>query len=676
MKTLFSKVGPLWLLLISSFAWANEWQANLITDEQTAAFKIDLPDDLNISELIQLAVEFDGIDVTATMNFEEGDLIFQPIEVVAAGQHTVELVQLQVDGSFSVKQAWSFEHKLKRTEGKRPSEQDIAAAENWLRSATVQSNNTLELSQRLAQHNIDNSPRALILSGAGQTSANLTGDNWQVRGYSNYFVQSESSQSLTGESVDIGEYQISASRQDELLNSSLTLGHHSLGVNSNLISQTQRRGVYAGLSDSSERVSAKLFSFRPDSLVGNSHFTGLSEPESRVDGVMATVKPFSIDHDALKITTLYYDGEGTTSGASVSDNSPRADGSGWSIGFDKGLLDGKVDLAGEYARANFNADSDDSGFEQEKSDAISLSLSLHPFDNWMLNNIPADLNFGLSYQKIDTFFASLANPSLAADREVSTAYSYFYWNRFSANIQLSHETNNVDDLEGLPTDRLRTAAWSGNYAFAPQQGGMTWLGAPYLQLSGMAADLGRKDTPINYLGQDLDNETYSTTLGGGSTYSDWYWSLSYTRSEFEDETNLIGDTQNRFTTLAAGWSPSSKLTLYSDLQYGKFESDSDDSTSYTTNWNVGTNATITEKLTLNINYNLNLAGGDNDQPDRQLINAELGWTIRTATQNNPGIAFAVRGAMENYNENSATNYDDNYQVFAVIRLTAPFSAKY
>lgn len=677
MKKHFSKLSPLLILALSSPAFALDWEADIITDESGSAFKIDLPDDLDISVLTQLAVELDGFDITAAMGFEQGDLTFQPMESLSAGEHTVKLVLLQADGSYQVKQTWQIKPQTDTVQVSEPSETQLAAAENWLRSGSVNSSNSVELSQRLSQHNIDQSTRGFILSGAGQTSADLKGENWQIKGYSNYFLQSEQSLSPTGQSVDIGEYQLSASRQDEKLNSSLTLGHHSLGVNSNLMSLSQRRGVYLGMSDTSERVSAKAFSFRPDSLVGSSHFTGLTEPESRVDGFVASVKPFSADPDALKISTLYYDGEGSTTGAAVTDNSPRADGSGWSVGIDKGFMDGKLALAGEYARASFNSDIDDATSEKEKSDAVTLQLTANPFDELLFNDIPADLNFGLTYQRIDTFFASVANPGLAADREVTSAYSNFYWNRFSANLQLSHETNNVDDLSGLPTDRLRMANWNGSYAFDQQTDGLAWLGTPFVQLSGLAADLERKDTPDSYIGPDTNNLTSSTTLGGGSSYSRWYWSASYTFSEFDDQADVIGDTQNHFTTLSAGWNPTSKLSLYSDIQYGVFETDTDDATTYNTNWNLGLNSRLTDKINLSVNYNLNLAGGDNDVPDRQLVNAELGWTVRTASQNNPGIALAIRGAMENYHGNSAsTDTDDNYQIFAIIRVTAPFSGNY
>lgn len=681
MKNHFYKVCTgLLSLFACTYVLADDWQANLLVDPSSPyLFSIDLPDDMDIGLLTRLAVELDGIDITATLGYENNDFVFSPMEPLLAGSHTVKLVILQTDGSYELKGQWQFETNATATvpTTNEISPQQQAEAEQWLRSSSFSSNNSVELSQRIADHNLNNLPRHTILSGAGDAAAELEGNNWQVSARTNYFLQSEQALSMTGNSFDIGEYQIAAKRHGEWLDTGIKLGHYSYGINSQLLSAEQRRGASVELADVNERVSTQVFAFRPDAIVGNNHFTGLSKPDNRIDGVSATIKPFSSDENALKITSLYYDGKGSTSGTGISGDGNVAEASGWSLALDKSFFAGKLTLSGEYARANYDSDGNAGEANEEKSDAFKFLLETRPFNDLTLADVPADILLGLSYQRIDTFFASLANPGLAADRDVTTVYTNFNWNRFSANLQLSHETNNVDDLEGLPTDRLRNVSWSGNYAFDQQQDNLAWLGSPYLQLSGFIAKLDRKGTPDNYQGYDTDNASTSVTLGGGSNYENWYWNLSHSYSEFDDHTGVTSDTISRFTTLGGGWRPSSRLSFNSDIQYGVFESQSNHSTAYTTNLNLGVQSLlIPNKLDLGLNYNLNLAGGDNDSPDRHLINAEIGWTFITASKNNPGIALAIRGSMENYHDNSAqTTSDDNYQVFAILRCTAPFSSQ-
>jgi hypothetical protein len=206
---------------------------------------------------------------------------------------------------------------------------------------------------------------------------------------------------------------------------------------------------------------------------------------------------------------------------------------------------------------------------------------------------------------------------------------------------------------------------------------LSWLGSPYLQFSGFVARLDRKETPDNYLGIETDNASNSTTLGVGSNYERSYLNASYTWSEFEDHAEVSSDTVSHFISLGGGWRPSDRLSFNADAQYGTFETRLTRQTAYTSNFNLGVRSLlIPNKLDLALNYNLNLAGGDNDSPDRQLLNAELGWTYLPASKNNPGVAFALRGALERYHGHEQLSlYEDNYQVFAIVRITAPFAAR-
>lgn len=679
MKTKLFLYSPLLFVILCSPAVNANWQAELIKDGSRGHFLvIDLPEELDINTLARLAVELDGIDITAAMGFENGDLTYTPLEPLATGSHLLKLVMLSSDGQQPIQQ-WQFETEAGQTAAPETnqtiSSSQLDAAENWLRSGHFNSDNSLEISQRFSDHNTPGETRRFVMSGAGVSNGSIQGDNWEVKARANYFLQSEQDLSLTGNSLDIGEYQISALRQGDWGQTRLRLGEQSLGLNSTLLSPYQRRGASLLISDSHERVSAQVFALRPDALVGADHFTGLSQPESRIEGFTASIKPFSDDADALTVTAVYYDGDGSATGVGISGNEPIADGRGWSLAMDKNLFEGKLTLFGEYAHASFDSDGDDGPAEREDSQAYTLLMESYPFEslNWQAQ--PVDWLFGLRYERIDTFFASLANPGLAADRDVTSAYSHLYWNRFSANLHLSHETNNVDDLSGLPTDRLRNASWSGTYAFEQQQDNLAWLGAPYLQFSGFIARLDRKETPDNYEGIETDNASNSATIGIGSNYETTYINAGYTWSEFEDHAEVSSDTVSHFISLGGGWRPSDRLSFNADAQYGTFETRLTRQIAYTTNLNVGVRSLlIPNKLDFSINYNLNLAGGDNDSPDRHLMNAELGWTYLTASKNNPGVAFALRGALEQYHGHEQTSlYQDNYQVFAIVRITAPFA---
>jgi len=58
------------------------------------------------------------------------------------------------------------------------------------------------------------------------------------------------------------------------------------------------------------------------------------------------------------------------------------------------------------------------------------------------------------------------------DRETTRSYANLIWGGVSASLQVSHVSNNVDDLAWVPTDRL-IASGSGFARARMQQGGLS-----------------------------------------------------------------------------------------------------------------------------------------------------------------------------------------------------------
>jgi len=665
-------------LSISTLSFAD-WSANFEPpSKSTSSLKIVLPEELDIITLTTLGVELDGIDITALLSLDGSNFLYTPIEPLANGQHTIRLVMFDNDGNTVPKNDWSFTITETDTTSLVPSEQQIQQAEAWIRSSSFEADTLTEFSNRAHQHNIGSAPDHSIISGAGNVRGALQGEKWSVDAQGNYLIQSDTDLALTGNALDLGEYKISANYDGTSVSTGMTLGHHDIGINSMLFSSFQRRGVSAHIADNTDRISANAFAFRPKTQVGARDFTGLSDSNDRLEGVSASVKPFSNDQHALKITGIYYDGEGDTGGIGIGGEQEVSTGSGYGLILEKKLLEGKLDFRAEYARAHYDADGSAALAPEDRSDAISMLLEARPFENLILLDKYMDIVIGAKYERIDTFFESLANQGIAADRDAITVYSNLYWGSFSANLQFVNETNNVDDLISSPTDEFQNIAWSTNYAFNPQTGARAWLGAPYLNFSGFISTLEREDTPSGYLGNDTDNASNSITLGGGSNYKDWYWSASHTYASLEDDTNTTSDTVSNYSSLSAAWTVSDRLELNGDLQYGIFEDQDNDTESYSTNMNFGLrSALIKNKLDLSLTYNLNLANGDNDSPDKHIINSELGWTIQQTGNNRPGLSLALRGSMEKTNANTTTTTDETqYQLFAIFRITAPYSSNY
>lgn len=682
-------VNFLVIITLSQLSLINIAQADWSVDfhpptQQRPSLVIDLPDNLDLEILMTLAVELDGIEITSVLSFEGGDFLYTPIEPLNNGDHFIRLVIVNPDGSVVDKAQWTFKTSQLYSSNNNNnndslSEQEkIKNTEAWLRSASFNADTLTEFSHRIRQKHTPFAPDRSIISGSGNVQGNIQAGKWTVNANTNYLLQSDTNLALTGNLIDIGEYNLTVDYSGDLFNAGATLGHHDIGIESLLFSSFNRRGTSVYLEDKNSRVSANAFALRPQALAGTREFTGVADSDNRVEGVSATIKPFSNDSDALKVTGLYYEGEGSTGGIGIEGEDQFATGSGWGLIVEKSFLEGKIDFRGEYAHALYDADASESALPEDKSDAFSFLIETRPFDNLLVFEKQLDLTLGAKYERVDTFFQSFANQGIAADRDVVTAYSSLYWGGLSADLQLANETNNVDDLSSSPTDRLQSIIWNTNYSFELQPKVTNWTGSPYLSFSGFVSTLDRQKTPTGYAGFDTDSISTSFTFGGGSSYEHWYWSASHTYSEFNDRTKSTSDTVSNLSNLGLGLTISDRLDINTSLQHSSFEDKTNNTTSYSTNVLFGLRSIlIADTLDLNLNYNLNLAGGDIDSPDIHIINSELEWTLVQARQNRPGLAFAVRGSMEMTNGNTTPPEDETqYQVFTVLRISAPLSTEY
>lgn len=664
-------------------AQAAEWQARFDAPEgPQEAMRIDLPEHLDLNTLMTLGVELDGVDITAMLSMEGTDFTYTPIEPLAPGAHRVALVVLHADGSMEPQQQWQFTlggapeaHASSRraADDVATDEAQVAEAEAWLRSASFQSDNMMELSHRMMDANLAGGTDRTILSGAGDMRGEAQAGQWTVSSRADYMVQSDHDLALTGETADIGEYHVTADYAGELVTGGVTLGHHDLGLNSYLFSNFYRRGASARLGAANDRVKGSVFAFKPEAVTGVDDMTGLAEDNNRLEGGTFSLKPFSGEAGALQVTTLYYDGEANDAGTGIVGGSGMAAGSGWGVIADKGFANDRVLLRGEYTQADYDADGAAGVFAGDTGSAFALALETRPFEQLSFGGQPADLVTGLRYEKIDTFFRSLANPGLAADRNAWTAYGNFYWNALSMNLQLVDETNNVDDLAGAPEDRLQHLTLNSTYSFNPQEGNLAWLGTPYVNAAVFLATMNREKTPSGYTGFDTDTISRSFTLGGGTSYNRWYWGANHTWAEFDDHANNAGDTLTTITGVYAGWNISDGWDVHGSMQFGSMRDRTQASNAFDTTMNFGvTGMIIPNLLRANFDYNMNLSDGDGDIPDRHIVNSEVEWMLVEPRTNRPGLALALRGAMED-SYGSTTQDGTVYQVFSLFRVKAPLA---
>ena len=651
------------------------WQASLAPPQEGDSYapleelRIQIPDDVPFDVLLQLGLEVDAIDVTPLLAFENQIFSYRPQQALQPGEHELRLIEMTETGEVIERGTWSV------LVSGDAAFADASPIQNPL---SLSATNSVEFSQRLDDKGFENMPSRGQVAGGGYGDLAYSSGRWSVTGNGNYLIETQKDRSATGRRFDLGEYNFTTRFDGADFVGQVAFGHQSLNVDNYIVSPYSRRGLSASLGTADEVISVTGFSFQPESTVGSDNFTGLGDPDNRLMGLQATAHPVPAWGKDFSVTGIYYGGQGSQDGFGVGGESITNEGDGWGITVERFMFDRSLQLTGQFARANFEQGDVVFGDDTVTGDALSLALAYTPFQSEEIGGEYLSLTLGARYERVDTFFNSLANPYLTADRDGLLLYGDLNWGNFSANAQGLYQENNVDDLDDLPTEKLVSLQFSGNYyptVEPPAEGETDWLGQPYLNLSVGSAGNKRIETPAAYLGSDTDNQSYSITVGGGSSYGAWGWQVSETYSGFLDRTDESSDTSNYLTDLSAHWTINDRVELNGGMQWNRFRDKDFDTRNNTINVNFGLQAEIIpETLKSYLNYNLNLLTGDGDTPDNTVANGEIEWTIFPPTENRVGIALAFQGLLENRDGNDDKSFDGtDWQVFSLLRVSAPVS---
>ncbi|TQV78489.1 hypothetical protein [Denitrobaculum tricleocarpae] len=630
---------------------------------------IRIPDDVPFEILLRLGLEVDAIDVTPLLAFEDQSFTYRPQQALEPGEHELRMIELTPDGEVIARGSWVLFVS---------GDAGIADVSPDVDPFSLSATNSVEFSQRLDDKGFSNQPARGQVSGGGYADTAYSAGRWSVTGNANYLLETQKARSSTGRRFDLGEYNFNTRFDGEDIFGQVALGHQSLDIDNYIMSNYSRRGLSASLGSADEMIAVTGFSFLPESTVGSENITGLGDSDNRLMGFQATAHPVPAWGQDFSVTGIYYNGQGSNGGFGIGGDTIVNEGDGWGVTVEHFLFERSLQLTGQYARSNFEQGDVVVGEDEAQGDAWSFAAAYTPFQSEEIGGEYLSVTIGAQYERVDTFFNSLANSSLAADRESVLLYSDINWGSVSANAQALYQTNNVDDLEELPTERLSSYQFSANYyptIDPPAEGETDWFGQPFLNLNAGTAGNKRIKTPEAYLGTDTDNQNYSVTLGGGSSYGAWGWQLSETFSGFLDRTNQSSDSTNYMTDVSANWAVSDAVQVNSGVQWSRFKDKMFDTRTNSINLNLGLQAEIIpETLNTALNYNLNLLTGDGDTPDNTIANGEIVWTILPPTENYVGVALAFQGLVENRDGNSDKSFDGtDWQAFGLLRISAPVS---
>ena len=629
--------------------------------QQTEPLRIALPAGLSKEELNQLFLELNGIDITQMVTIENGTVIFYPSSPYTAGGQTLRLVRLGKNGKLVEINRWNF------TVASAPPVSSPSSV-----SGSIDSTYSLLGFENGSQgdapdrHNLTSQ---FNIQGASQQGA------WQLKGRGNGFLNTDARFNPAGNALEVGEYLLSAERTGENVDTLLRLGHHDIGANNLLMDRFYRRGASAQFN-LDDRATVTGFAQDPTALFGNDDITGVESAHQRAEGVRTTFRPM-VNKNDTEIEATAYRGTGsmfstTTVGTSTTTTeTPPRDGNGYQLGITSTVVPNYATVRAQTAHSNFDPDGSGVISSTVNDQAGRVALVFTPLGQQMSDDGRLRLwTIETAYQQVGTFFQSLLNPLLEADRETYSITSTYLHGGTTFDGQVVWVTDNVNDIPTLPDNRsLNTWAQVSHALETPIPG------KPVLFFGGSASDEDRLDTPGGYAGVGLDRFTGSVNGGIALSYDTTSLNLTQTYSALRDAVDNANNYDTYYTDLTLEFRPYERLTLRPGVQIENLNQVSTgDNQSY--HASLGSDVIlIPDKLWNNTNLSFLLNEGASSARNNTMTQTEFTWLLKPAAVNSPGYAVGLAGQYGHMTdpETRLIENEKEGRIFLRLKLSAPFT---
>ena len=665
------------LLGVTTSVRSQEWVPQLEKSKNTEfhepmeTFSIYIPFEVSQTVLQTLVLELDNIDVTAMIRRNGEFFEFTPVQSLGWGEHVLRLVEYAEDGNIIEKGYWQI--RVRKSSIFR--EVDYAGDIHLRATQLLDDNIQLESGEE--------EPAGFSAQGSGAFEGRVASDSWQVGGSIELFYNSEVPE---GDRVlEMGEYLISgdiASSQTQF-----NVGHHALTQSSLIMQDFNRRGVSASTNLSLLNSTVTGFSLRAEQLLGFNNGFGVSDSENRVSGLLWEIRPLKNKAQQLYISATYLSGDKNAAGESVGEVESSQQGDAIGLVVDSTILQQQLRLRAEVASSIVDiitADPTDNDLIDEQDTAYSLLIQYSP-------QAPEDegellWSSGFEFNKINTYFSSLANPGLPSDKKLNRIFFNADWNGLSTQLSSAKETDNVNNLDSRPQIETRLNQLTVNYSLTdiPEQGSLfDNIGSPVfgLQLSNSNQrqiknnfdDLG------NPLFAELDLSNDMLMLSASFSKGVLSWGVSISQSEQTDEIFPLNSQRTRAQGLDVNWQLNQSIIISPSIQLQTTDLEFDNSRSDTNIYNLNLQWYLARAINGSVAFNRTETESNSTGFDQEAVLHNVGlqfsWNWILPKNNKPGFDVSFSGNYQNTDDSvNALNNSDTYQLYLSLDMKLPFSS--
>lgn len=649
-------------LVSTALAQTDDWQPRLVSlptgqvRHPTTPIRIYIPPSVPVATLKQLALELDAVDVTSMVQREGDYAVVDPPQPLAWGTHRLRLVQYLPNGDIKERGSWTLE--VRKTQR--------------FREASLTADGTLNLMQRVGDHNLTDAPGRNAATGNLTLDGRVANADWQASATLPFVFDS----TATGRHLDIADFLIKG-RKGQL---SGQAGHQTAVPDSLIASDFYRRGISATYTSVDQGQTVTGFAMRTNSVSGFEEGLGVGDANDRVDGITWTGYPVRTASHSVQLAATYLDGQGPDAGTNVGGETTVTSGRALSISADGLWLNNRLRLRGEYAGTDYDFDGT-GGLAPQNDKALDVLMTYSPWSQKVVDAQPMNLNVGVERKIVGPYFRSLANPGAASDRDLTRGYVDFAWSGLDLQTSLATEDSNVDNSALLPTNRTDLASLAMTYNPLPGSDPAHPYGAwgqPSFGLNLSRQTARTLFKPTSYLGSTLNGIADVVSGSANFTHTTWNWGASYSVTATEDRTKVTPDTRVESTALNASFAVGQRLTLAPRFQYNASR---DRSTNTVDNNRLaGLNLAFTlipERLTGTLDYEVNRDSVSDDSVDNEVrtLSTSLDWTAIPPRPATPGVTLALEGTYTDTTDHiTASLSSDSYQLF--LKAIVGWSAAY
>jgi len=440
-----------------------------------------------------VAVEVDGIDMTAFVTIRDGEIAISAAAALEPGRHEA-VIYVETGGVYSEFARYSFD-----AGGSVGSSQL-----DWTFSATHE-----------AEARSLNGDVATKAQSAGELTVETLDKSVSAR--VSYFGTNREDDQLTDLPFDIGEYSIEIRQSGALLDLVGRVGHQVVGYDTALIADLNRRGLSFDATLADERVQFSAFGLKSVEALGVENLLGLAEDEDRMFGGRLAFRPFQ--GADFRVSLQGYEGRGVPLyGLEV------GTGAGTGLSLDGSFIDGR--LRYNLAGAAVDWDVDSSGpLPEDQAEAIKAQVD---FD-FEPNAKGRSLSLGFGYDRVDLFYYSLANPGIEPGGETLRLTADYAADRLTLFGELGATKTNVGAPADYETDLITRIAVNGRYDLFDAG----FLSDTTLSFDGSIEQLRRIATPMGAPAA-ADWDSMTATLGIEKTSDFGGWTANYTYNQIND----------------------------------------------------------------------------------------------------------------------------------------------